>query len=111
MKATKEFIDFYNVSFGKKENLKGELSLKEIEDDIQLVSSKIESFNGDVKQLREYIQQADVTSDTLVMLILYTVLTGNHGFTDVSEPNLKKVLLKYTDHLKAIKEVNKPTYK
>ena len=99
MQVTQEFKDFYNTSFG---HLKSDV----IKLDIKRVEDIIYSFNGDVNLLDDYLQKASVTSDTEVLCVLYIVLSGNSGFEEFSK-EVKNVLLKYEEYLRAIKEFNK----
>jgi len=99
MQVTQEFKDFYNTSFG---HLKSDV----IKLDIKRVEDIIYSFNGDVNLLDDYLQKASVTSDTEVLCVLYIVLSGNSGFEEFSQ-EVKNVLLKYEEYLRAIKEFNK----
>ena len=108
MEATKEFIDFYNVSFGRTKNLKGEVSLRDLKSDARLVSDTIESFNGNVRLINDYLQRASASSDTMVMIILYTILDK---FYDPNNKPLLTVLNNYSDHLQAIEKVNRPGHK
>jgi hypothetical protein len=103
MQVTQEFKDFYNTSFG---HLKSDV----IKLDIKRVEDIIYSFNGDVNLLDEYLQKASATSDTEVLCVLYIVLSGNSGFEELGR-EVKNVLLKYEEHLRAIKEFNKPSRK
>lgn len=98
MQVTQEFKDFYNTSFGH-------LKSDEIKLDIKRVEDIVESFNDDPNQLDEYLQKASATSDTEVLCVLYIVLSGNSGFSELTK-EVKDVLLKYEEYLRAIKDFN-----
>ena len=101
MELTLEFKDFYNVDFGRTNNLQSQLNLDEIKSNIERVRNIVKSFNGDHTLLEEYLKNSDKTE---VLSTIYIILLETVSITS----GLKSVLLKYSDELRAIKEYNKP---
>lgn len=130
---TPEFKDFYNVTFGKTKGLKGQLSLSDIKSDIERLKDTVKSIGYNPRQLEEYLQRANASSQTEVQCTLYMVLDQivkeifNQKeslnnlielFTkkaiedprkpdfDKADKSIRSVLLKYEPELRAIKEYN-----
>lgn len=102
MELTLEFKDFYNVDFGRPDNLQSQLSLDETKSNIERVRNIVKSFNDDHTLLEEYLKNSD-KNEVLCTIYIFLQETG-----DITN-DLKSVLLKYTDELRAIKEYNKPS--
>ncbi len=101
---TPEFKDFYNVTFGKTKGLKGQLSLSDIKSDIERLKDTVKSIGYNPRQLEEYLQRANASSQTEVQCTLYMVL--DQIDFDKADKSIRSVLLKYEPELRAIKEYN-----
>ena len=98
---TQEFIDFYNVYMGNKKPIKGYFSKEEIKEEIKRIESTLETITP--SKLNEHLIRISTTSETMLQSTLLVII----NMCNIDNIT-KTVLLKYTDTLKEIKELNKP---